>query len=154
MEKETSVVAKRRRCLSTVGRSPRSITISHFFAAFIKALEFRGWDADTQLDHPSLTFLPLEDSNTTLEERENTIAQELKESTASKRVLIIKVSHVSAHKYVGNVIVSPCQKFPDSPHLSLSMFSTDLHSIWVWNLVWPSHTARRGFHRFQHNHQW
>jgi len=97
-------VASQRRSLSTVGRSPRSMIISQSLAAFIKALESRGWDADTQLEHP-LSF-PLENSNATPEERENTIAQELQASMSSKRVLIVKVSHIGGHKYAGNVIVN------------------------------------------------
>lgn len=66
-----------------------------------------GWDADTQLEHPSLTMgPPLEESNVTPEEREEIIADELRQSTESKRALIVKVSHVGGHKYAGNVIVS------------------------------------------------
>ncbi len=102
-------MASQRRSLSTVGRSPRSIIISHSLAAFIKALESRGWDADTHLEHPF--GFPLEDSNATPEERENTIAQELQASMSSKRVLIIKVSHIGGHKYAGNVIVSQSSRF-------------------------------------------
>lgn len=54
---------------------------------------------------------PLEESNVTSEEREEIIADELRQSTESKRALIVKVSHVGGHKYAGNVIVSvplPC----------------------------------------------
>ena len=131
------------------------MTISQSLAAFIKALESREWDADTHLEHP-LSF-PLEDSNATPEERENTIVQELQASTSSKRVLIVKVSHIGGHKYAGNVIVNQnLGSFPtssnDSDWFFFFWFATDLHSVWVWNLVWPSHTARRGFHRFQHNY--
>ena len=75
--------------------------------ALIKSLEAHGWDADTQVEHPSLTMgLPLEDLNVTPEERDENIAEQLKQSAESKRALIVKVSHVGGHKYAGNCIVS------------------------------------------------
>lgn len=78
----------------------------HVFQAFIKSLEAQGWDADTQLEHPQLTFgLPLEDLNVTPEERHENIMEQLKQSSESKRALIVKVSHVGGHKYAGNCIV-------------------------------------------------
>ncbi|PPQ95474.1 hypothetical protein CVT26_008502 [Gymnopilus dilepis] len=74
--------------------------------AFIKSLEAQGWDADTQLEHPQLTFgLPLEDLNVTPEERHENIQEQLKQSSESKRALIVKVSHVGGHKYAGNCII-------------------------------------------------
>ncbi|KAF9534392.1 Sucrase/ferredoxin-like-domain-containing protein [Crepidotus variabilis] len=74
--------------------------------AFIKSLEAHGWDADTHLEHPSLTMGPaLEDLGSTPEEREETIATQLQESTSSKRALIVKVSHIGGHRYAGNAII-------------------------------------------------
>jgi len=71
-----------------------------------------------QLEHPSLTMgLPLEDLNVTPEERAENITAQLKESSDSKRALIIKVSHIGGHKYAGNCIVS------------LSLPSPPLHGI-------------------------
>lgn len=82
--------------------------------AFIKQLEAQGWDADTQMEYPSLTMgLPLEDLNVTPEERAETIAEQLKQSAESKRALIVKVSHIGGHKYAGNCIVSvSCPQTP------------------------------------------
>jgi len=75
--------------------------------AFIKQLEAQGWEADTQLEDPSLMMGPsLEDLRITPEERQENITSQLKESTESKRALIVKVSHVGGHKYAGNCIVS------------------------------------------------
>jgi len=74
--------------------------------AFIKSLEMQGWDADTQLEHPSLSMgVPLEDLNVTPEAREENIASQLKESADVKRALILKVSHIGGHKYAGNCII-------------------------------------------------
>ncbi|KDR83365.1 hypothetical protein GALMADRAFT_235463 [Galerina marginata CBS 339.88] len=74
--------------------------------ALIKSLEAQGWDADTQLEHPQLTMgLPLEDLNVTPEKRDENIAAQLKQSSDSKRALIVKVSHVGGHKYAGNCII-------------------------------------------------
>ncbi|KAJ3500059.1 hypothetical protein NLJ89_g9958 [Agrocybe chaxingu] len=74
--------------------------------AFIRSLEAQGWDADTQLEHPELTMgIPLEDLNVTAEERYENISSQLKESSESKRALIVKVSHVGGHKYAGNCII-------------------------------------------------
>ncbi|KAF8974602.1 Sucrase/ferredoxin-like-domain-containing protein [Flammula alnicola] len=74
--------------------------------ALIKSLEAHGWDADTQLEHPSLTMgPPLEDLNVTPEERDENISEQLKQSADSKRALIVKVSHVGGHKYAGNCII-------------------------------------------------
>ncbi|KAF8204938.1 Sucrase/ferredoxin-like-domain-containing protein [Pholiota molesta] len=74
--------------------------------ALIKSLEAHGWDADTQVEHPSLTMgLPLEDLNVTPEERDENVAEQLKQSADSKRALIVKVSHVGGHKYAGNCII-------------------------------------------------
>ena len=78
--------------------------------AFIKSLESHGWDADTQLEHPSLTMgPPLEDLNVTAEEKHQNISAQLKQSSEAKRALIVKVSHVGGHKYAGNCIVSTFQ---------------------------------------------
>ncbi|KAF8803860.1 hypothetical protein BYT27DRAFT_7195197 [Phlegmacium glaucopus] len=74
--------------------------------AFIKSLEFQGWDADTQLEHPSLSMgPPLEDLNLTPEESEENISSQLKECAEVKRALILKVSHIGGHKYAGNCII-------------------------------------------------
>ena len=67
----------------------------------------QGWDADTQLEHPSLSMgIPLEDLDVTLEKREENISSQLKEIADVKRALILKVSHTGGHKYAGNCIVS------------------------------------------------
>ena len=67
----------------------------------------QGWDADTHLEHPSLSMgAPLEDLDITLEEREENISSQLKQSADAKRALILKVSHTGGHKYAGNCIVS------------------------------------------------
>jgi len=89
--------------------------------AFIKSLESHGWDADTQLEHPSLTMgPPLEDLNVTPEEKHENISAQLKQSSEAKRALIVKVSHVGGHRYAGNCIVSTLQvveppPFPEVP---------------------------------------
>lgn len=80
-------------------------------SAFIKSLEMQGWDADTQLEHPSLSMgIPLEDLDIAPEKREENISSQLKEIADVKRALILKVSHTGGHKYAGNCIVS----YPDS----------------------------------------
>ena len=48
---------------------------------------------------------PLEDQLVSEDLREQNMAAQLKESTDSKRALIVKVSHVGGHKYAGNCIV-------------------------------------------------
>ncbi|KAH6914840.1 Sucrase/ferredoxin-like-domain-containing protein [Coprinopsis sp. MPI-PUGE-AT-0042] len=74
--------------------------------AFIKTLEAQGWDADTDVEHPSVLMgPPLEDLPITDVAREQNMATQLKESTESKRALIVKVSHVGGHKYAGNCII-------------------------------------------------
>jgi len=73
-----------------------------FRKEFIKALEAKGWDVDTQLAHPSGSAL----EKTSSQERERILADQLKENAASKRALIIKVSHFGGHKYAGNAVVS------------------------------------------------
>lgn len=71
----------------------------------------QGWDADTQLEHPSLSMgIPLEDLDVTPDKREENISSQLKESADVKRALILKVSHTGGHKYAGNCIVS----YPDA----------------------------------------
>lgn len=83
------------------------MTLRFWDLALIKALEARGWDADTQLEHPSLTMGPaLEDIDVSPEERDANITAQLKESSETKRALIVKVSHIGGHKYAGNCIVS------------------------------------------------
>jgi hypothetical protein len=61
--------------------------------------------------------LPLEDLNVSPEERDENITVQLKQSLESKRVLIVKVSRVGGHKYVGDCIVStsPVPGFPFRP---------------------------------------
>jgi hypothetical protein len=49
---------------------------------------------------------PLEDLDITPEQRDQNLLEQLKESTESKRALILMVSHVGGHKYAGNCIVS------------------------------------------------
>ncbi|KXN87889.1 Altered inheritance of mitochondria protein 32 [Leucoagaricus sp. SymC.cos] len=74
--------------------------------AFIRSLEHHGWDADTRLECPSYTYgSPLEDLAVTVEQREEIIQTQLKESAISKRALIVKVSHIGGHKYAGNCII-------------------------------------------------
>lgn len=76
-----------------------------FRKAFIKSLEARGWEADSHLSHPNGSAL--EDlENRTPSERVNILAEQLKENAASKRALILKVSHFGGHKYAGNAVVS------------------------------------------------
>ena len=83
----------------------------------------QGWDADTQLEHPSLSMgIPLEDLDVTPEEREENILSQLKESADMKRALILKVSHTGGHKYAGNCIVS-CLSQRKFFHLSCSLFT-------------------------------
>ncbi|KAG2013927.1 hypothetical protein CC2G_010789 [Coprinopsis cinerea AmutBmut pab1-1] len=104
--------------------------------AFIKSLEAQGWDADTEIEHPSLTMgPPLEDLPVTPEEREENIAAQLRESADSKRALIVKVSHVGGHKYAGNCIVS----VPLDTFLTLSITPTKrLRPLAVSRLPFPS----------------
>lgn len=74
--------------------------------AFITSLESQGWDAVKHVECPSLTMgPPLEEMDVTPEEREENIASHLRDSTESKRALIIKTSHVGGHKYAGNCII-------------------------------------------------
>lgn len=89
--------------------------------AFFKSLEVQGWEVDTELEHPSHTMgAALEDLDITPEQREQNIAEQLKESTESKRALILMVSHVGGHKYAGNCIVSRVlQGFCQRDHLLL-----------------------------------
>jgi hypothetical protein len=140
--------------------------------ALIKSLEAHGWDADTQVEHPSLTMgLPLEDLNVTPEERDENVAEQLKQSADSKRALIVKVSHVGGHKYAGNCIVSTLSSGIDVPLFHRVILRprryqifrtlifpfpipclTDLHPVWVRDLVRPSHSSRCGFDRYQYYH--
>lgn len=117
-------------------------------SAFIKALEMHGWDADTQLEHPSLTMgPPLEETNATPEEREEIISDELRQSTESKRALIVKVSHVGGHKYAGNVIVSVFAVWlsyllpPDTPLLTSYFIRYTLHLAPVYGMGVSLHTT-------------
>ncbi|KAG6829318.1 hypothetical protein H0H92_004921 [Tricholoma furcatifolium] len=64
-----------------------------------------GWAADTQLECHCLMGSPLEDLQGTLEEKQETIANELKSSAAEKRALILKTSHIGGHKFAGNCVV-------------------------------------------------
>ncbi|KAG6880074.1 hypothetical protein C0992_006886 [Termitomyces sp. T32_za158] len=73
--------------------------------AFIHSLQENGWAADTQLECHCLMGTPLEDLEGTCEERQETIAKELKSSAAEKRVLILKTSHITGHKFAGNCII-------------------------------------------------
>ncbi|TFK43173.1 Sucrase/ferredoxin-like-domain-containing protein [Crucibulum laeve] len=74
--------------------------------AFIQSLEHQGWDADTQLECPSITMgSALEELEMTPEEREECINTQLRGSTEAKRALILKTSHIGGHKYAGNCII-------------------------------------------------
>ena len=114
-----------------------------------------------QLEHPSLTMgLPLEDLNVTPEERAENITAQLKESSDSKRALIIKVSHIGGHKYAGNCIVS-LSLFPlymrfyfCSPIFGSFRFcrNADLYARRLRNLVRSGDPARRRLDSRQHHH--
>lgn len=119
--------------------------------AFIKQLEAHGWDADTQVEYPSLTMgQPLEDLNVTPEERSETIAEQLKQSADSKRALIVKVSHVGGHKYAGNCIVSNLSKNAFHPGLvvpsddaidNLAKCAYTCVFIWGYQIYTPAGSA-------------
>ena len=106
--------------------------------------------------------LPLEDLNVSPEERDENITDQLKQSQESKRVLIVKVSHVGGHKYTGNCIVS-ASSVPELPGNLCDVISllTDrssfflaavIHPVRVWDLVRPGHTARRRLDCNEHHH--
>lgn len=124
--------------------------------ALIKSLEAHGWDADTQVEHPSLTMgLPLEDLNVTPEERDENVAEQLKQSADSKRALIVKVSHVGGHKYAGNCIVSTLSSGIDDPlfhrvilrppgrHLFVEIFRTLIY-VSISHFLFDRSTPRLG----------
>ena len=122
-----------------------------------------------QLEHPSLTMgLPLEDLNVTPEERAENITAQLKESSDSKRALIIKVSHIGGHKYAGNCIVSLSPFSPstwDFIWISFDYFcspifgsfrfcrNADLYARRFRNLVRSGDPARRRLDSRQHHHR-
>jgi hypothetical protein len=112
-------------------------------SAFIKTLEMQGWDADTQLEHPSLSMgIPLEDLDVTPEKREENISSQLKECADMKRALILKVSHTGGHKYAGNCIVSYSDAvgilgFADKH----SGYRVDIYTFRIRDLVWSGHPA-------------
>jgi hypothetical protein len=61
----------------------------------------------------------LEDLRGTIEPEEY-ITRQLKTSSAEKRVLILRSSHVGGHKYAGNCIVSiPAEQLLDAKLMSL-----------------------------------
>lgn len=68
-------------------------------------MQENGWVADTQLECQCLMGPSLEDFGGTPEETEQEIVKQLKISSAEKRVLILKCSHVGGHKYAGNCLV-------------------------------------------------
>ncbi|KAG6886078.1 hypothetical protein C0993_004068 [Termitomyces sp. T159_Od127] len=76
-----------------------------YTAAFIHSLQENGWAADTQLECHCLMGTPIEDLQGTYDERQETIAKELKSSAAEKRVLILKTSHITGHKFAGNCVI-------------------------------------------------
>ncbi|KAF8665736.1 hypothetical protein AX16_000184 [Volvariella volvacea WC 439] len=74
--------------------------------AFIQSLEANGWTVDTHLEEPSITLgPPIEEFSGTTEERDNHILDQLKEVATTKKVLIVRNSHMGGHKYAGNCIL-------------------------------------------------
>jgi hypothetical protein len=115
----------------------------------------QGWDADTHLEHPSLSMgVPLEDLDVTLKEREENISSQLKQSADSKRALILKVSHTGGHKYAGNCIVSYPHAVVVCYDDGCSQVPVDIYTFRVRYLVWPGHPARCRFNSGQHYSQW
>ncbi|KAG6890948.1 hypothetical protein C0995_000905 [Termitomyces sp. Mi166 len=82
-----------------------ALTAPKLEQAFVHSLQENGWAADRQLECHCLMGTPLEDLQGTHEERQETIAKELKSSATEKRALILKTSHIGGHKFAGNCII-------------------------------------------------
>ncbi|KAH9844197.1 Sucrase/ferredoxin-like-domain-containing protein [Rhodofomes roseus] len=80
--------------------------LEHTFTA---ALEREGWEVHTQVEDPSLSGPPLEEFAGSEEELNAEIEKRLKASAESKRVLVIRNSHMGGHKFAGNVIINTPQ---------------------------------------------
>lgn len=81
------------------------------FLAITAVLESRGWEVhrEIEIDH---SIQPLEDRLGDDDTRETELLQQIRDSEAhhdghgaSKRALLVKVSHIGGHKFAGNMIV-------------------------------------------------
>ena len=84
--------------------SPAATAYCNAPLAFTQNLLSEGWDVHTKLEDP--TGSPLEDYHDE-HEKEAEFSRRLKEldEDSSKRALILMTSHITGHKYAGNVIV-------------------------------------------------
>ncbi|PFH52696.1 hypothetical protein AMATHDRAFT_2085 [Amanita thiersii Skay4041] len=74
--------------------------------AFTQYLEGFGWHVDTDVDASTLHDAPpLEDLDAAIDDMEFQYEELLRQSSSSKRVLIVRSSHVGGHKYAGNCII-------------------------------------------------
>ncbi|KAI0251304.1 Sucrase/ferredoxin-like-domain-containing protein [Lactifluus subvellereus] len=72
--------------------------------AFSESLQRQGWDVHTQLDDPTGPPLEFYPDGFKKEAELKRRLQELNDSLP-KRALILKTSHITGHKYAGNVII-------------------------------------------------
>jgi hypothetical protein len=111
--------------------SPRPPPL-HAPLAFTQNLLSEGWDVHTKLEDP--TGSPLEDYHDE-HEKEAEFSRRLKEldEDSSKRALVLMTSHVTGHKYAGNVIV----RAPVGERCALvaDRCCTDIHAAGCWCMV-------------------
>ncbi|KAF8640036.1 hypothetical protein AX17_001278 [Amanita inopinata Kibby_2008] len=74
--------------------------------AFMQYLGAHGWHVDLEVDAATTHDSPaLEDLQLSSDDLERHLNDQLHESSASKRALILRTSHIGGHKYAGNCII-------------------------------------------------
>ncbi|KAF8633675.1 hypothetical protein AX15_001286 [Amanita polypyramis BW_CC] len=72
---------------------------------FTQYLGVHGWHVDTEIDASIGHETALEDWDLSGEELDQRFNEKLKESSESKRALILRISHIGGHRYAGNCII-------------------------------------------------
>ena len=109
-----------------------------YYSGFIQYLGVHGWQVDTEVDASISHEIALEDSGLSREELDQSFNDKLKDSSESKRALILRISHIGGHRYAGNCIVRPLKLHRDIDELTIS---SDIHSTRFWCMVRESITA-------------
>lgn len=73
--------------------------------AFMQNLEAQGWHAETDIDASVCDEDALEDLTTAESDLQHELDEKLKKSSESRRVLILRTSHIGGHKYAGNCVI-------------------------------------------------
>ncbi|KAK7470890.1 hypothetical protein VKT23_002306 [Stygiomarasmius scandens] len=83
-----------------------SIAAAKLGHAFTHELESRGWQVDTEIEHPLHSMgMPLEEYQGTEEEQQEYVLKQLQELSTEKKALIVRNSHMGGHRYAGNCII-------------------------------------------------